>query len=155
MTGFVRKIKNPHNHLSFPPVTLSLSKGIHVNNKGATMTLSQIRRLVDSLMLKYADEVEVYRLQPAAERFCDDMANAVTGKKRGRRRSIDEWAEIFFKRVRERGLRLQGLAHLNGYLERCLEFRILPRASELLRELLPSAARRGLIPRAVEKPVRF
>ena len=25
------------------------------------MTLSQIRRLVDSLMLKYADELEVYR----------------------------------------------------------------------------------------------
>ena len=62
------------------------------------MTLSQIRRLIDSLMLKYADEVEVYRLQPVAQQFCDDMANAVTGKKRGRRRSLDEWAEIFFRR---------------------------------------------------------
>ena len=119
------------------------------------MTLSQIRRLVDSLMLKYADEVEVYRLQPIAQRFCDDMTNAVTGKKRGRRRSLDEWAEIFFRRVRERGLQLQGLAHLSSYLEHCLELRILPQASELLRQLLPSAARRGLIPRAVEKPVRF
>ena len=33
------------------------------------MTLPQIRRLIDSLMLKYADEVEVYRLQPLAQQF--------------------------------------------------------------------------------------
>ena len=120
------------------------------------MTLSQIRRLVDSLMLKYADEVEVYRLQPVAQRFCGDMANAVTGRKRGRRRSIDEWAEIFFKRVRDRGLRTQqGLAHLSSYLERCLDRRVLPQASELLRELMPGAARRGLIPRSIEEPIPF
>ena len=120
------------------------------------MTLSQIRRLIDSLMLKYADEVEVHRLQPVAERFCDDMANAVTGKRRGRRRSIDEWTEIFFRRVRERGLNpQQGLAHLSGYLERCLELRVLPRTGEILRELLPRAARRGLIPRATGDPVPF
>ena len=119
------------------------------------MTLSQIRRLIDSLMLKYADEVEVYRLQPVAEQFCDDMANAVTGKKRGRRRSIDEWTEIFFKRARERGLRLQGLAHLAGYLEYCLDLRVLPQASEVLRELMPRAARLGLIPRSIQEPVPF
>ena len=119
------------------------------------MTLSQIRRLIDSLMLKYADEVEVHRLQPVAERFCDDMANAVTGKKRGRRRSIDEWAEIFSKRARERGLRLQGLGHLASYLERCLDRRVLPQAAEILRELLPRAARRGLIPSATGDPVPF
>ena len=119
------------------------------------MTLSQLRRLVDSLMLKYADEVEVIRLQRVAQKFCDDMANAVTGKKRGRRRSIDEWAEIFFRRARERGLRLQGLAHLSSYLGRCLELRVLPRAAEILRELLPKAARRGLIPRPTGAPVPF
>ena len=94
------------------------------------MTFHQARRLVDSLMRKYADELEVYRLQPVAQKFCDDMTNAVTGKKRGRRRSIGEWAEIFFKRARERGLRpQQGLAHLASYLERCLERRVLPQAS--------------------------
>ena len=120
------------------------------------MTLSQIRRLIDSLMLKYADEVEVIRLQPLAEQFCDDMANAVTGKKRGRRRSIHEWAEIFFRRVRERGLNpQQGLPHLASYLEHCLELRVLPRAGELLRQLLPQAVRRGLIPRATGDPVPF
>ena len=119
------------------------------------MTIPQIRRLVDSLKLKYADELEVYRLQPIAQRFCDDLTNAVTGKKRGRPRSTHEWADIFFRRVSERGLRLQGLAHLSSYLERCLELRHLPQASELLRDLLPGAARLGLIPRACQAPVPF
>ena len=63
-----------------------------INGKGAnTMTIPQIRRLVDSLMLKYADEVESYRLRPVAQRFCDDLTRAVTGKKPGRPRSIGEW----------------------------------------------------------------
>ena len=129
---------------------------INGNDEGANaMTIPQIRRLVDSLKQKYADELEVYRLQPVAQRFCDDMTNAVTGEKRGRPRSIDEWADIFFRRVQERGLRLRGLAHLVSYLNRRLELRLLPQASELLRELLPRAARRGLIPRSVEQPVPF
>ena len=120
------------------------------------MTIPQIRRLVDSLKRKYADELEIYRLQPVAQKFCDDLTNAVTGKKRGRRRSIDEWTEIFFRRARERSLRpQQGLAHLSSYLERCLDRRVLPQAAGLLRELLPRAARRGLIPRAVHEPVPF
>ena len=119
------------------------------------MTLSQIRRLVDSLMLKYADEVEAHRLRPVAQQFCDDLARAVTGKKRGRPRSISEWTNIFLRRARERGLRLQGLAFLHDYLERCLDLRVLPQASELLRTLLPRAARRGIIPRALEAPIPF
>ena len=120
------------------------------------MTLSQIRRLVDSLMLKYADEVEVYRLQPVAQQFCGDMANAVTGRKPGRRRSLDEWAEIFFKRLRERGLRPpQGLAYLAGYLEYCLDLRVLPQASEVLRELMPRARPPRPHPRSIQEPVPF
>jgi len=127
-----------------------------VNNKGAnTMTISQIRRLVDSLMLKYADEVEAYRLRPVAQRFCDDLTRAVTGKKRGRPRSIGEWTQIFLRRAQERSLQLQGLAHLDDYLERCLDLRLLPQANELLRTLLPGAARRGFIPRALEAPIPF
>ena len=59
------------------------------------MTFPQIRRLIDSLMLKYADEVEAYRLRPVAQRFCEDLARAVTGKKPGRPRSIGEWTQIF------------------------------------------------------------
>ena len=119
------------------------------------MTFSQIRRLVDSLMLKYADEIEVYRLRPVAQQFCDDMTNAVTGKKRGRPRSIQEWGNIFFQRTQERDLRIMGRAHLDRYLNQCLECRVLPQVNEVLRALLPRAVRRGLIPRPVQDPVPF
>lgn len=119
------------------------------------MTLSQIRSQVETLKRKYADELEVYRLQPIAQQFCDDLARAVTGRKLGRPRSIGEWAEIFYRRLRDRCLRVQGLGHLQEYLEHCLEIRILPQTSELLRELLPRADRRGLIPRSIEEPARF
>ena len=119
------------------------------------MNIPQIRRLVDSLKHKYADELEVYRLQPVAQKFCDDLANAVTGKKRRRPRSTHEWAEIFHKRVQERGLRPPPRVHLHSYLERCLDLRVLPQASGLLRDVLPSAAGRGLIPRSIQEPVSF
>ena len=119
------------------------------------MTLSQIRRLVDSLMLKYADEIEVYRLRPVAQQLCNDMTNAVTGKKRGRPRFIQEWSGIFFKRTQERGLRIMDRARLNGYLDQCLDLRILPQVNGVLRALLPSAVRRGLIPHPVQETVPF
>ena len=119
------------------------------------MTIPQIRRLVDSLMVKYADEVEACRLRPLAQRFCEDLARAVTGKKPGRPRSIGEWTQIFLRRAQERSLRLQGLDYLNDYLDRCLDLRVLPQANELLRALLPRAARRGIIPRALEAPTHF
>ena len=106
-------------------------------------------------MLKYADEVEAYRLRPVAQRFCEDLARAVTGKKPGRPRSIGEWTQIFLRRAQERSLRLQGLDYLNDYLDRCLDLRVLPQANELLRTLLPRAARRGIIPRALEAPIPF
>ena len=105
------------------------------------MTFPQIRRLVDSLMLKYADEVEACRLRPVAQRFCEDLTRAVTGKKPGRPRSIGEWTQIFLRRAQERRLQLQGLDYLNDYLDRCLDLRLLPQANELLRALLPRAAR--------------
>jgi len=119
------------------------------------MTIPQIRRLVDSLMHKYADEVEAYRLMPVAQQFCEDLARAVTGKKPGRPRSIGEWTRIFLRRAQERRLQLQGLDYLNDYLERCLDLRLLPQANELRRALLPRAARRGIIPRALEAPIPF
>ena len=119
------------------------------------MTIPQIRRLVDSLMRKYADELQVHRLRPLAQEFCGDMADAITGNKPGPKLPVNQWAQIFFRRVRERGLRLQGLAHLNSYLERCLDLRVLPEGNEVLRALLPNAVRRGLIPRTVRQPIPF
>ena len=119
------------------------------------MTFSQLRRLVDSLMLKYADELEVYRLRPIAQQFCDDMTSAVTGSKRGRPRSIQEWGNIFFQRTQERGLRIMGRVHLDSYLNQCLDRRVLPQVNEVLCALLPKAVRRGLIPRSIQEPVPF
>ena len=120
------------------------------------MTFPQIKRLVNRLTRHFADELKVYRLRPVAQEFCEDMTNAVTGEKKGRRRSLDEWALIFFKRVRERRLRTQlGMVPLYNYLERCLDSRTLPRATDILRELLPRITRRGLIPRCVDPPVPF
>ena len=120
------------------------------------MTFAQIKRLVNRLTHHFADELRVYRLRPVAQEFCEDMTNAVTGEKKGRPRSLDEWALIFFRRVRERRLHPErGLATLYDYLERCLDSRTLPRATDILRELLPTAKRRGLIPRCVDPPVPF
>ena len=120
------------------------------------MTYAQIKRLVLRLAHKYADYIEANKLRTVAERFCNDMANAVTGKKRGRPRALHEWAEIFMRRARARDLNPQhGLDILTHYLERCLDMRILPQASEIMRELLPGADRRGLIPTAEGPPARF
>ena len=120
------------------------------------MTIPQIKRLVNRLKRVFADELEVYRLRTIAQEFCQDMADAVTGEKKGRPRSLDDWALIFFKRVRERRLHPErGLATLYDYLERCLDQRVLPHATDILRELLPRITRRGLIPRCVDPPVPF
>ncbi len=119
------------------------------------MTFSQICRLVDSLVLKYADELEVYRLRPVAQQFCDDMTNAVTGRKRGRPRSIQEWGNIFFQRTQESGLRIMARARLDRYLNQCLECRVLPQVNDILRALLPRAVRRELIPCPLQEPVPF
>ena len=119
------------------------------------MTFNQIRRLVETLKRKYADELEVYRLQPVAQRFCDDMANAVPAKSRDAAVPWTNGPKSSSGGSRNAASRLQGLAHLSSYLERCLDRRVLPQASEILRQLLPQAARRGLIPRSVEKPVPF
>ena len=120
------------------------------------MTFGQIKRLVNRLAQKYADHIEVNEHRIVADRFCKDMTNSVTGKKRGRRRTLHEWAEIYMRRARARDLNPQhGLENLTHYLERCLDFRILPQTNEILRELLPWANRRGLIPRTESPPVRF
>ena len=127
---------------------------LNVNPKH--MTMPEIKRLVNRLWRIYADEIEVNELRPVVQEFCENMADAVTGERRGRRRTLDEWAQIFFKRVQERRLRTdRGIATLCDYLDRCLDQRVLPRTADILRELLPKAARRGLIPRCLTPPVPF
>ena len=120
------------------------------------MTFGQIRRLINRFQHKYAAELEVYRHKQVADRFCKHMANAVTGKKRGRHRTLHEWAAIYMRRAKERDLNPQhGLENLTHYLERCLNLRVLPQTNEILREILPWADRRGLIPYPIYPLLHF
>ena len=118
------------------------------------MSFSQLRTQVDALCRKYAAQLEVYRLRPLAQDFCDDMANAVTGDKPGPHLSLLEWTQVLFKRMTARGFRPRRLLVLHDYLKRCLEARVLPQANDVLRSLLPKAAERGLVPRSFQ-PVPF
>ena len=45
------------------------------------MNISYLRRRVDALVRKYADEIAVHRLRPLALEFCDEMAEAVQAPK--------------------------------------------------------------------------
>ena len=123
------------------------------------MTFSQLRTQVDALCRKYATELEVYRLRLLAHDFCDEMAvtmpkTKVPDKIPARSLLLLEWARILLKRMIDRGFRVKNFLGFHNYLERCLDRRVFPQASEVLRNLLPKAAERGLIPRS-DQPVPF
>ena len=112
------------------------------------MTLSQIRNQVEALCIKYAAELEVYRLRSVAQEFCDDMAEAATRPEQAPPMDLMEWTQVFFQRMTAGRFRPRNLLSLYDYLGICLDRRILPQANDLLRSILPAAARRGLIPRS-------
>ena len=118
------------------------------------MTFTQLRIQVDALCRRYATVLEVYRLRPLAQEFCDEMADSVTGTIRGPKLPVLEWAQILHRRMTSRGFHPRNFAALNNYLDRCLDRRVIPQANDVLRRLLPKAAQRGLIPRSVQ-PVPF
>ena len=118
------------------------------------MSFSHLRSQVDALCRKYAVELEAYRLRSVALEFCDDMADAVTGERNGPKLPLDDWALLFMRRMSDRGFRPRGLPALLNYLSRCLDQRVLPQCNNVLRAILPTAARRGLIPRSID-PVPF
>ena len=114
-------------------------------------TFASLRRQVDTLCRKYAAELEVYRLRTPALEFCDEMAEAVTGEKKGPKKPPLEWALLFGRKMQNGGFRLRSFNGLIRYIERCLERRVLPQLSDLLRAILPKAAARGLIPRSIQQ----
>ena len=123
------------------------------------MTFSQLRTQVDALCRKYATELEVYRLRLLAFDFCDEMAvtmpkTKVPDKNPARSLLLLEWARILLKRMIDRGFRVKNFLDFHNYLECCLDRRVFPQASEVLRNLLPKAAERGLIPHS-DQPVPF
>ena len=115
------------------------------------MTLSQIRREVETLKRKYATELEVHRLRPLALEFCDELTEAVVCPKSGPAMSVFEWAQNFFKRLKGLGFRIRGFVPLIDYLERCLDRRVLPQVNDVMRSLLPMAVEKGLIPRSFQE----
>ncbi len=117
------------------------------------MSLSRIRNRIEALERKLALPLAVVRLRPLALQFCDEMAETMPKARipeNSFRRSflMLQWAQIILKRMIERGLRPKGLLELQRYLGRCLDRRLLPEPNDVLRELLPKAAQRGLIPRS-------
>ena len=73
------------------------------------MSFSRLRTQVDTLMRKYAIELEAYRLRPLAQEFCDEMADSVTVNKDAPKLSLLEWTQVFAKRMISRGFRGQHL----------------------------------------------
>ena len=118
------------------------------------MTFTQLRNQVNTLMRKYATELEVYRATPLALELCDEMTDAVTHGRRNPRLTCNDWAWNLFKRLRDRGIRVSSHVGLYDYLTDCLEKLVLPQLNDVLRSLFPKARERGLIPRSREK-IRF
>ena len=113
------------------------------------MNISYLRRRVDALVRKYADQIAVHRLRPLALEFCDEMSEAVQSPKSEKPRSISDWAKLLFDRAKERRIRIRTFVHLADYLEKCLEKRHLPQVNDVIRSLLPRAVAKGLVPRSV------
>ena len=123
------------------------------------MTLSQLRTQVDALCRKYATQLEVYRLRPLAQEFCDEMTDAVIGPEPGPKLSLLDWIQILIKRggrIRHppSAIRPLAFAACTNYLQDYLDRRVFPQANDVLRSLLPKAAQRGLIPRSLQ-PIPF
>ena len=114
-------------------------------------TYARLRSQVDSLMRKYATELKLYRLQPVAVEFCDEMAAAVAGDKRPPAKPLTPWGLLLIRRIQDRGYRPGDLGILLRYLETCVKRRVLPQANDVLRALFPKAAGRGLIPRTLQE----
>ena len=117
------------------------------------MTFARLRSQVDSLMRKYDTQLRLYRATPMALELCDQMADAVTPGRPNPQLTCDDWAFNLFRKLRDRGIRVNGHVRLHDYLDECLSKLYLPQLSNVLRSLFPKAAQRGLIPRSrVEVP---
>ena len=114
-------------------------------------TYARLRSQVDSLMRKYATELKLYRLQPVAADFCDEMAATVTGDNRPPVKPLTARGLLLIRRIQDRGYRPGDLGILLRYLETCVKRRVLPQANDVLRALFPKAAGRGLIPRTLQE----
>ena len=113
------------------------------------MTLSQLRRQVDSLLRKYAVELAEYRLRPFANEYCDHWEKLVAENQ-----PPPGPSRLFGKLPGQDSLR-RFFPAVNNYLDDCRVRRCLPHPNEILRYLLPQAASRGLIPKRPARSVSY
>ena len=125
------------------------------------MYLYHLRRRVDSLKRKLAVPLSVVRLRPLAEEYCDQWAAAVADDREPPPASpmdlrspayaanpLQKTNRPFFRRIADAGFRLNTFMVLQKYTRNCRDDKNFPQPNEILRSLLPSAARWGLIPKS-------
>ena len=117
------------------------------------ITLNEIRREVDRMLLKYCTQVNLYKARDVAYEFCEEMEDVLTGRKEDPKRTSLAWAREVFMRMQKRRVRVTGYVGLSDYLERCRNRKVLPQFTEIMRSLFPKARDKGLIPRTHEEEV--
>ena len=103
------------------------------------MTLSEIRRTVNSLRRRLALPLAVVRARRATESVCDHL-HAL----QSRGQPLPHHIEVV-QMVGDSGFRQGEFMPMNRYVRRCLEQGKCPNPKEMVRALLPRAARLGLV----------
>ena len=133
------------------------------------MSVASLRRRVNALSRQLIVPLNVVRLRPVAEQYCDEWAYAMgedstpppctpsdpvppkkTPTPLGARRSGRPRVSPvpLFRRIRDAGVRhVAARVDLQNYVRRCREQKTCPQPHEILRILLPKAYRWELIPR--------
>ena len=104
------------------------------------MTLSQIRRRVDALTHKFATELAVCRLRPAANEYCDQWEDLVAAN------SLPPDPRRRLKRILGKDCLRRRFPAVNNYLELCRIDYCPPHPNQILALFFPGAASLGIVP---------
>ena len=113
------------------------------------MSLSQLRREVNSIKRKLVRELRVVRARRAVNDYCDLWAKLVARKK------LPPDPFRLLRNLRRHTSRPGNFAKADGYLNRCREQRHLPYPDAVLFRLLPREAHMGLISYRTPDPVKY
>ncbi len=132
------------------------------------MSVASLRSRVNALSRQLIVPLNVVRLRPIAEQYCDEWAYAMgegsepppctqadpkpAGKTPAplgaRRRNRPRVSAVpLFRRITDAGYRLPATTELYRYTQTCRLERTCPQPNEMLRLLLPKAVVWGLLPR--------
>jgi len=113
------------------------------------MSLSQLRREVNSIKRKLVHELRVVRARRAVNDYCDLWAKLVARKK------LPPDPFRLLRNLRRHTSRPGNFAKADGYLNQCRERRHLPDPGAILLRLLPREAHMGLISYWTPDPVKY